>query len=154
LLKIIKSKTRQSPWGSNQAALSPLGTNVARIRVLLADDHPDFRAVVAQLLQAEFDVVSTVSDGQAVIGEVSRLDPDVLVLDISMPLLNGIAAARRLQEAGFAGKIVFLTVHGDPDYVRAALAAGAIGYVVKSRLASDLLLALKEAVAGRQFISP
>ena len=128
--------------------------NLARIRILLADDKQDFLAVAAQLLEAEFDVVKRVGDGQAVIDEVSKLNPDVLVLDISMPVLNGIAAARRLREEGFTGCIVFLTVHGDAEYVRAALAAGALGYVIKSRLASDLLLALHEVLSGRQFISP
>ena len=128
--------------------------NLARIRILLADDKQDFLAVAAQLLEAEFDIAKTVGDGQAMIDQVSKLNPDVLVLDISMPVLNGIAAARRLREEGFAGSIVFLTVHGDAEYVRAALAAGALGYVIKSRLASDLLLALHEVLSGRQFISP
>ena len=77
----------------------------------------------------------------------------MLVLDISMPVLNGIEAARRLKAAGFRAKIVVLTVHEDEDYLRAALAAGADGYVVKSRLARDLPLALREALAGRTFVS-
>ena len=71
-----------------------------------------------------------------------------------MPVMDGIAAARSLRASGSRAKIVFLTVHGDPDYVRAALAAGALGYVVKYRLASDLLPALREALAGRSFVSP
>lgn len=77
-----------------------------------------------------------------------------MVLDISMPVLNGIEAARQLKAAGAWAKVVFLTVHRDLDYVLAALAAGAQGYVVKSRPASDLLLALREALAGRSFVSP
>jgi DNA-binding NarL/FixJ family response regulator len=76
------------------------------------------------------------------------------VLDISMPLLSGLEAARHLQAAGSPAKIIFLTVHDDPDYVRAALATGALGYVVKCRLASDLLRAMRAALAGLSFVSP
>jgi DNA-binding NarL/FixJ family response regulator len=121
---------------------------------LLADDHADFLGVAAQLLDGEFEVVKTVGDGESLLSETARLRPDVVVLDITMPGLNGIEAARRLRAAGDAAVIVFLTVHSDPDYVRAAVAAGALGYVVKSRLASDLLPGLREAMAGRSFVSP
>jgi DNA-binding NarL/FixJ family response regulator len=127
---------------------------LAPIRVLLADDHANFRAIVMHVLQSEVEVVKTVGDGQAVFDEATRLDPDLLILDITMPILNGIEAVRKLRAAGFKGKIIFLTVHPDPDYVRAAHAAGAQGYVVKSRLASDLLLALREVLAGKLFVSP
>lgn len=77
-----------------------------------------------------------------------------MVLDISMPVLNGIEAARTLKAADSRAKIVFLTEHADPDYLHAALAIGALGYVVKSRLVSDLLLSIREALAGRHFVSP
>lgn len=122
-----------------------------RSRVLLADDHPDFLAVVERLLEPEYEVVSAVSDGRAAVDAASTLNPDVLVLDITMPVLNGIEAAKHLKAVGFAGKIVFLTVHADADYLDAARAAGAQGYVVKSRLASDLLITLKEVLAGASF---
>jgi DNA-binding NarL/FixJ family response regulator len=125
-----------------------------RARLLLADDHENFLAAAAQLLQPEFEVVKTVGDGQELLAEASRLEPNIVVLDISMPVLNGIEAARQLRAAGSTAKIVFLTVHQDPDYVHAALAAGAHGYVTKCQLATDLLLALREALAGRCFISP
>ena len=125
-----------------------------RARVLLADDHESFRALAAQLLEPEFEVVRTVGDGQVALDEVANLKPDLLVLDISMPVLNGIEAARQLQASGSKAKVVFLTVHKDPDFVRAALAAGALGYVVKCRLVSDLPHALREAGAGRSFVSP
>ena len=124
---------------------------MTRARVLLADDHPDFLTVTRGLLEPEYEVVQTVSDGQAAIEETSRLHPDVVVLDITMPVLNGIEAAKHLKAMGFAGKIVFLTVHADADYLDAARAAGAQGYVVKSRLASDLLITLKEVLAGASF---
>ena len=124
------------------------------VRVLLADDHQSFLAVATRLLQPEFEVVMTVGDGEALIVEAATLAPDVIVLDISMPKLNGIEAARRLNAAGCTAKIVFLTVHEDLDYVRGALAAGAHGYVLKPRLASDLLLALREVMANGSFVSP
>jgi DNA-binding NarL/FixJ family response regulator len=121
---------------------------------VLADDHADFLAAAVRILEPEFEVVAAVSDGQAGVEEASRLEPDLLVLDIGMPLLNGIEAARQLSATGSPVKIVFLTVQDDGDYMRAAQAAGALGYVVKPRLASDLNLALREALAGRSFVSP
>jgi DNA-binding NarL/FixJ family response regulator len=125
-----------------------------RARVLLADDHRDFLAATARLLEPEFDVVDTVGDGQSLVENVPRHDPDLLVLDITMPRVNGIEAARQLTASGARAKIVFLTVHADEDYVREAQAAGGLGYVVKSRLASDLAPALWAALAGREFVSP
>ncbi len=130
------------------------GPETARARVLLADDHHDFLAATARLLEPEFDVVETVDNGQALVEGAPRLDPDLLVVDIAMPILNGIEAARQLTASGTRAKIVFLTVHDDEDYVRAAQAAGALGYVIKSRLASDLAPALREALEGRTFVSP
>ena len=125
-----------------------------RKSVLLADDHEDFLAAAVRHLEPHFDVLKAVADGQALLDQAARLEPDIVVLDISMPLLNGIEAARRLKAAGSTAKIVFLTMHADPDYVRAALATGALGYVIKSRLASDLLPSIREALAGRPFVSP
>lgn len=95
-----------------------------------------------------------VGDGQALLEEAARLEPDILVLDISMPVLNGIEATRQLRAAGSRAKIVFLTVHQDAEYVHAALAAGAQGYVTKCQLATDLLVALREVLADRSFVSP
>ena len=125
-----------------------------RMSVLLADDHGDFLATAVRHLEPHFEVLRAVTDGQALLDEAARLEPDIVVLDISMPLLNGIEAARRLKAAGSPARIVFLTMHADPDYVRAALATGALGYVLKSRLASDLLSSMREALAGRLFVSP
>jgi DNA-binding NarL/FixJ family response regulator len=122
--------------------------------VLLADDHDAVLTVAARLLGQEFEVVRAVRDGQAVLEAAAKLRPDVVVLDIAMPVLSGLEAARRLQADGGAAKVVFLTVYEDPDYLRAARAAGALGYVVKDRLASDLPVAVREALAGRPFVSP
>jgi DNA-binding NarL/FixJ family response regulator len=105
------------------------------------------------MLEPEFEVLKTFASGQAIMAEVTRLEPDLIVLDITMPGLNGIETAQRLTAAGCKAKIVFLTVHNDQDYVRSALATGALGYVIKARLASDLLPALREALAGRRFVS-
>ena len=121
-----------------------------RIRVLLADDHEAMLDRVARLLATECDVVGTVTDGQQALDAAMELEPDVLVLDISMPVMNGIETARRLKEAGSETRIVFLTVHDDPDFVREALEAGALGYVIKQRIASDLVATIKKAHAGRQ----
>jgi len=124
-----------------------------RASVLLADDHQEFLGVVARHLEPYFDVVRTVGNGQAMLDEAARLAPDVVVLDISMPGLSGIEAARRLRATGSRARIVFLTVHSDQDYVRAALGAGAVGYVLKSELASDLLPCLRQAAVANPFVS-
>ena len=121
---------------------------------MLADDHEDLLAAVVRHVERHFEVLKAVSNGQAVLDEVARLQPDIVVLDISMPVLNGIDVARRLKATGSPARIVFLTVHADPDYLRAALATGALGYVLKSELASDLLPCLREALRGRAFVSP
>jgi len=133
---------------------SSQGKTLARVRILLADDHPDMLAVVANLLGTSFDVIGMVGDGESLLDAAADLQPDVLVLDISMPLLTGIEAAQRLKKCGNTARIVFLTVHEDPDFVRASLATGAFGYVVKPRVTTDLVVAIREAVAGRIFISP
>ena len=127
---------------------------LSRIRVLLADDHKAILDHVAKLLEPEFEVVGMVSDGQALLAASARLKPDVLVLDISMPVLSGLDAARELQRTGSRAKIIFLTVHEEPEYVRGSFETGASGYVVKPRLASDLAQAIREALAGRTFVSP
>jgi DNA-binding NarL/FixJ family response regulator len=133
-----------------------LGNEVTltRTRLLLAEDHAAVRNVVVQLLEQEFEVVGTAGDGQALIEAAARMLPEVLVVDISMPVLNGIEAAHRLREKGSTPRVVFLTTYEDTDYVHAALATGALGYVVKSRMDTDLCLAIKEALAGRLFVSP
>jgi DNA-binding NarL/FixJ family response regulator len=125
-----------------------------RPRVLLADDHPAMLALTADALAGECLVVGRVGDGYELLAAAERLDPDVIVLDVTMPRLDGIEAARRLRHTHPAARLVFLTVHEDADYARAAQDAGGLGYVVKSRLASDLLPAIRAALANRTFISP
>lgn len=123
------------------------------MRVLLADDHPHVLEKVTQLLEPEYEIVGTANDGESLVHAAGRLEPEVLVIDVTMPLLDGIEAANRLREEGSDSRIVFLTVHADPDYVRACLATGAFGYVAKARMSTDLPRAIKEALAGRIFIS-
>lgn len=124
-----------------------------RPRIFLADDHPEFLAMVSRLIETEFEVIETFQDGQAIVDAADTLNSDLVVMDISMPLLNGIEAARQLKAAGCKARVVFLSVHQDQDYVRSALATGALGYVVKERLASDLVPALREALADHLFVS-
>jgi len=127
---------------------------LSKIRVLLADDHGDVLDAVARLLVPEFDMVGAVTDGYGLLSAAERLKPDVVIVDISMPILNGIEAVRRLMESGSQAQVVFLTVHESSDYVRAALATGALGYVVKPRLGVDLNVAINEVHAGRSYLSP
>ncbi len=125
-----------------------------RVRILLADDHTEMLKRVVHLLQSEFEVVGAVNDGQALLEAASKLRPDVVVLDISMPVMNGLEAADRLRKTGSRAKVVFLTLHEEPDFVHDSLAKGALCYVVKPRLTSDLVPAIKEALANRSFVSP
>jgi DNA-binding NarL/FixJ family response regulator len=127
---------------------------LGRASVLLADDHRAVCESVAALLESDFDVLGTVSNGVEMLAEAQRLRPDVVVTDISMPVLDGIEAAKQLRAKNAEARIVFLTVHDRPEFVRACLATGALGYVVKRRLTSDLVTAIEEALAGRRFISP
>lgn len=126
----------------------------SQARILLADDHAPIIERVTILLEPGFDVVGSVDNGTDLVSEAARLQPDLIVLDISMPGLTGIQAAQELRQAGSKAKLVFLTVHERVEFVRACLAEGALGYVVKSRLAVDLIPAIHEALAGRRFISP
>lgn len=126
---------------------------MGKIRVLLADDHEPIVKKVRVVLGDEFDIVGAVSNGRDAIAEVQRLDPDILVIDIAMPALNGLQAASRLVSCKVRTKIVFLTVHEDQDFVDAALNAGASGYVTKSHLTTDLVPAIHEALQGGTYIS-
>jgi DNA-binding NarL/FixJ family response regulator len=124
------------------------------VRVLLADDNPSMLQAARRILEPEFQVVGTVNAGEALLEAADALRPDVFILDISMGMLNGLEAARLLIRTGSKGKIVFLTVYQDQEFVEEAFSAGALGYVVKPRLGTDLLLAVREALMGRTFVSP
>lgn len=124
-----------------------------KIRVLLADDHETILEQVRLVLGDDFDIVGAVSNGRDAIVEVERLHPDVLVIDISMPVLNGLEAISQLKSTNRQPRVVFLTVHKDPDFVDAAFSAGALGYVAKSDVMADLIPAISEALKGRTYIS-
>jgi DNA-binding NarL/FixJ family response regulator len=126
---------------------------VDRLRVLLADDHEAMLKSVTEVLAAHYDVIGAVRDGAALIEAATSLKPDVLVVDIGMPVLNGIQAVDRLTNNGSKAKVIFLTMHQGSSYVHACFAAGAAGYVVKQRLVSDLVFAINEVLAGRHFVS-
>jgi len=125
-----------------------------KVRILVADDHPGVREVVVDLLEANFEIIGAVDNGKTLVETALRWHPDVIITDISMPILDGIKAARQLKEAGSQAKILFLTVHSDRDFVTACLNAGACGYLAKQRMDTDLLPAIREVLAGRIFLSP
>ena len=127
---------------------------LTKLRVLVAEDHVVVRTSVVRLLSKYYDVVGTVSDGQALLEAVEKLEPDVLVVDFSLPVISGFEAANILKRTERPSKIVFLTVHNDPDFVRAARDAGALGYVLKQQMNTDLLEAIDKASAGECFTSP
>jgi len=127
---------------------------MARPRLLVAEDHREMRAIIVRILERDFEIVGTVSDGPALLEAEPRLKPDICVINIAMPVLSGIEAAIRLRRRGSITKIIFLTAHSQAVFLEAALDAGAIGYVLKPRLLSDLHQAICEALAGRQFVSP
>jgi DNA-binding NarL/FixJ family response regulator len=124
-----------------------------RSRVLIADDHSMVIDGLRALLEPEYEVVGAVNDGRAVLPEVRRLQPDVVVIDISMPLLNGLDCARQLRDAGCTAKILILTMHPDATLAQEALAAGASGYVLKSSPGSELKAALRDVLRGRIYLS-
>jgi DNA-binding NarL/FixJ family response regulator len=120
---------------------------------LIADDHSMVIDGLRAFLEPEYEVVGAVNDGRAVLPEVRRLQPDVVVIDISMPLLNGLDCARQLRDAGCTAKILILTMHPDATLAQEALAAGASGYVLKSSPGSELKAALRDVLRGRIYLS-
>jgi len=125
-----------------------------RPRVLLADDHRLLREAFAALLQSECDVVGAVADGRAVLELSRELRPDIVVLDIAMPLLNGMDAARQLKQTMPDVKVIFLTVSEDRDLAAEAFRVGASGYLLKNSAASELMQAIREVSAGRSYVTP
>ncbi len=125
-----------------------------KIRVLLADDHKIVLEGLKSLLEPEFDLVGTVEDGKALVKQAERLHPDVIVADISMPLLNGIEAVRQIKKTNDRIKVVFLTMHPDANYAAKAFDAGASGYVLKRSASRELITAIKEAIKERIYVTP
>lgn len=134
--------------------MTKVPTKTSRSRIIIADDCLAVLDAVATMLASDFDIVGTARDGGDLLDAVARLKPDIVVLDLSMPVCNGLEVARRLREQHSQARVVFLTVHGDEDFVHEALAAGAAGYILKSSMALELGHAIHEALAGRTYVSP
>ena len=123
-----------------------------RLRVLVADDNASILAKASTRLARDFEVVAAVSDGRQALHAARRLDPDVAVLDITMPELDGFQTARELKQSGSRARIVMMTMHDADEFVEAAIDSGAHGYVLKTRMQSDLSSAIDHAIAGRLFV--
>jgi two-component system response regulator NreC len=125
------------------------------IRIVLADDHVLVRQGLKSLLEREgFQVVAEASDGQEALSHVESLQPDIVVMDISMPTLNGLNAAQKMSRSSPKTKTILLTQHDEGQYIREALEAGVKGYVLKSQVASDLLSAIRQVSRGQVYLSP
>lgn len=127
---------------------------MSKPHVLIADDHPIFAEGLRRLLEPEFEVVGLVADGRELVAAARQQRPDVIVADVTMPLLNGIEAATQLRDYGVTARVVFLTMHRDVGYARRAMAAGAAGYVLKHSASAELVAAVREAVRGRTYVTP
>jgi DNA-binding NarL/FixJ family response regulator len=140
-INVIQDHTRDSKTGR-------------RARVLLADDHPAVVKDLCAVLQPEFDVIATVENGMDLLAKVDALSPDVIVTDITMPGLDGIAAASEILRKNPAARIVFVTVHDEAEMVKKSLAIGVLGYVLKLTAGEDLVPAIHAALRGERHISP
>ena len=123
-------------------------------KILLADDDAALRESVQKLLESEFLIAATVGDGQALLEAAQALTPDLIIADISMPLLDGFQAIRRLKTIQPNARIVFLTIHEEAPFVAEARKIGAVGYVLKRCAPSDLIPAIREVLEGGAFVCP
>lgn len=123
-----------------------------RSRVLIADDHNLVAELCKSLLETEFDVVGVVSDGRALLRAVGELKPDVIVVDIAMPILNGLDAGRQVKQMRPAVKLVFLTMNSDPEIAAECFARGASGYLLKTCAAAEMVLAVREVLRGKTYL--
>jgi DNA-binding NarL/FixJ family response regulator len=137
-----------------EAAPSPSRQETGRARVLIADDHPLVLDGLVKLLKDRFELVGAVTDGQALVDAATRLRPDVVVTDISMPGLSGVEAVARLRGAGSAAKVIFLTMHTDAAVAARLMSTGASGYVLKLAATGELVTAIEQVVSGGTFITP
>jgi DNA-binding NarL/FixJ family response regulator len=134
-------------------AFGSQATKRSRVRIVLVDDSTEILDHVSNMLRSDYEVIGKISDGNAVCSEVASLNPDVVILDISMGNRSGLEIAQRLREQGYAREIIFLSVHEDPDFVTAAIGAGGRAYVTKPRMNEDLGLALQSVLSHRVFVS-
>jgi len=124
----------------------------SRYRILIADDHNLVAELCKQLLDPEFDVVDVVNDGRTLLREASKLKPDVIVVDIGMPVLNGLDAGRQVKQMLPAVKLVYLTMNSDPEVAAAAFARGGSGYLLKTCAAAEMVQAVREVLRGRTYL--
>jgi DNA-binding NarL/FixJ family response regulator len=122
--------------------------------VLLADDHLPLLEAAIAMLKPHFEIVGTATDGAMLVSEALRLRPDVIVTDITMPVLSGIDAVSQLRNSNSSATVVFLTVHAKKEFLEACLAEGALGYVLKSRMKTHLVAAIEAALKGDSYVSP
>jgi DNA-binding NarL/FixJ family response regulator len=127
---------------------------MTRPRILMADDHRMVAEGLRSLLEPAYDLVEIVEDGRALVEAAVRLQPDVIVADITMPLLNGLDAVEQLRGLGCRARAIFLTMHKDPLYAARAMRAGASGFVLKHSASTELLTAIHESLAGRTYVTP
>ena len=127
---------------------------MTRVRILLADDHTLFCNLLRDLLEPEYEVVGSVSDGRELLKAAGTLDPDVVLVDIGMPWLNGLDAGRRLKQANPKIKLIYLTMNNNVEYAREALQAGASGFILKNSKSSELLHAIRDALKGVSYMAP
>ena len=147
-------RSTHKSWETANNPGREMSSNTKLPRIALVDDHPAVLSQTIELLADEFEIVDAMDKGRDLLALAAHEQIDVLILDITLPDMTGIELARRLQKAGSTAKIIFLTVHNDPDYAREAFQAGAVAFVVKPRLASDLIRAIRAALAGKTFVSP
>jgi DNA-binding NarL/FixJ family response regulator len=125
-----------------------------RIRLLIADDHVMFAQGLVSLLRDEFELLGTAENGEELVEATLRLQPDVILVDISMPVLNGFDAVRHIKEAGSEARIIFLTMHDDATLVSEAFRCGASGYILKHSAGEELVNAIREVANGNNYVSP
>ncbi len=125
-----------------------------RPRIFLADDHSEFLKLEVALLQPHFELVGTAADGASLVSEVQRLNPDIVVADITMPIMSGIEAVHELVKSGSTAKFIFLTIHSSEEFVEACLREGARGFVTKSRMKAHLIPAIRAVLDGLPYVSP
>lgn len=123
-------------------------------RILLADDHVLVAEGIQKLLEPEFELVGIVADGRSLVAAAAKLQPDIVVVDISLPLLNGLDASQQLKKNNPNLKIIVLTMHSEPNFVTQAFRVGVSGYVLKQSVGSELVQAIREVIKGRTFVSP
>jgi DNA-binding NarL/FixJ family response regulator len=123
-------------------------------RILLADDHVLVAEGIQKLLEPEYELVGIVADGRSLVTAAAKLQPDIVVVDISLPLLNGLDASQQLKKNNPNLKIIVLTMHSEPNFVTQAFRVGVSGYVLKQSVGSELVQAIREVVKGRTFVSP